>query len=73
MRANWSMWGGVVSAAILIALALSAPALAQEALKPPAVEAPGKGSAILSYLVAALLGLVAITLCAMPSRRTHQD
>ncbi|MCA9294795.1 MAG: hypothetical protein KDA20_13385 [Phycisphaerales bacterium] len=49
----------------------AAPVLA--AAKPPAVEHPGKGSGILVYGVSALLALAAVGLCAMPSRRTHQD
>ncbi len=74
MHKRWSTtmkYGMVVAAGV--ALALTVPAIAQDVIKPPAVEAPGKGSAILSYLIAALLGLVAVGLCALPSRRTHQD
>ena len=62
---------GVVAACSALVFA-AAPVLAT-APKPPAVEPPGKGSGILVYIVAALLGLAAVALCAMPSRRGHQD
>lgn len=65
-RAGWHI---VIAGAGLLAWAV--PVLGAE--KPPAVEHPGKGSGILVYLVSALLALAAVGLCAMPSRRTHQD
>lgn len=61
--------------AILSALALATPALAQQGVPPPtppATESPG-AVVFLYYTVIVLLGAVTIVVSIIPGKRGHQD
>jgi hypothetical protein len=60
-------------AAVLVTLAVTAIASAQEQLAPPQPAFEPKTSPVIGYLVIAVLFGIIVALSLMPSKRSHQD